>query len=178
MTETLPPSLSATAATPRAAPTAAGPIRLRGRIDRIDHVDADLAQGLLVVDYKTGSLPERKSIDAGVAVQIPLYAIAAEQLLGEHCIGGLYQQVGDKLARRACAEMKERGKSITGDNQYAQTLENTVDAVGRYVLAMAAGRFDDLPAGGKCPRGCAFREVCHFSQARSKLKLPAREGNA
>ena len=158
--------------------TPAGPIRLRGRIDRIDHVDTDLAEGLLVVDYKTGSLPARKNIDAGVAVQIPLYAIAAEQLLGEHCIGGIYQQVGDKLTIRSCAEIKTWKQSLAADGHYAETKTATIDAVGRYVSAMATGRFDDLPAGGKCPHGCAFRETCHFSPARSKLKLPSPEDSA
>jgi ATP-dependent helicase/nuclease subunit B len=46
-----------------------GPFTITGRADRIDR----LAGGdLLLVDYKTGSVPERKQVQAGYAPQLPL----------------------------------------------------------------------------------------------------------
>jgi ATP-dependent helicase/DNAse subunit B len=60
----------------------APPVRLRGKIDRIDlSDDGRLAR---VLDYKTGRLPGRvrdDSLAGGEALQLPLYILAAQQLL-------------------------------------------------------------------------------------------------
>jgi len=60
----------------------APPIRLRGKIDRIDlHDDGSRAR---VLDYKTGKQPRGvrdDSLAGGEALQLPLYILAAQQLL-------------------------------------------------------------------------------------------------
>jgi len=58
-------------------------VRFRGKIDRID-VRRD-AKRSRVTDYKTGSAfgPKDDSFDGGRALQLPVYLIAAEQLLKE-----------------------------------------------------------------------------------------------
>jgi len=45
--------------------------RLRGRADRIDHLEGG---GLSVVDYKTGQVPSQKQVDALLSPQLPLEA--------------------------------------------------------------------------------------------------------
>jgi ATP-dependent helicase/nuclease subunit B len=50
-------------------PTPGGPFTLIAKADRIDRL-AD--GGFLLVDYKTGSLPTKKEIEAGYAPQLPL----------------------------------------------------------------------------------------------------------
>ncbi len=60
----------------------AAPVRLRGKIDRID-LSAD-GRRARVLDYKTGKLPGGLCDDAlvgGEALQLPLYLLAAEKLL-------------------------------------------------------------------------------------------------
>ena len=60
----------------------APPVRLRGKIDRIDRSD-DGARAR-VLDYKTGRLPRNvrdDSLAGGEALQLPLYILAAEELL-------------------------------------------------------------------------------------------------
>jgi RecB family exonuclease len=60
----------------------APPVRLRGKIDRIDRSD-DGARAR-VLDYKTGRLPRKvqdDSLAGGEALQLPLYILAAEGLL-------------------------------------------------------------------------------------------------
>ena len=149
--------------------TPAGEIRLRGRIDRVDRIDAADAGGLLVVDYKTGALPTKKALTEGLAVQIPLYAIAAQQLLGEHCIGGVYQRIADKPGSLVAAELKPKGGALQADPDYDDTLTAARESVGWIVSAMAAGRFDALPTHD-CPRRCGFREICQYSKRRAALK--------
>ncbi len=60
----------------------APPIRLRGKIDRIDlRDDGSRAR---VIDYKTGRQPRGvrdDSLAGGEALQLPLYILAAQQLL-------------------------------------------------------------------------------------------------
>jgi ATP-dependent helicase/nuclease subunit B len=50
-------------------PAPGGPFTLTAKADRIDHL---MAGGFLLVDYKTGSLPSKKEIYAGLAPQLPL----------------------------------------------------------------------------------------------------------
>ena len=45
-------------------------LTLNGRIDRVDAGSA----GAGIVDYKTGSVPQQRDVDAGEAVQLPFYA--------------------------------------------------------------------------------------------------------
>ncbi|MHC4986655.1 MAG: PD-(D/E)XK nuclease family protein, partial [Planctomycetota bacterium] len=148
-----------------------GDIRLRGRIDRIDSVASEAANGLLVVDYKTGALPSRARINECQNVQLPLYALAAEALLDEPCLGGMYQRIADEPKTLLCARIKRSGKP---DDTYDATLEATRQAVGRYVSAMAAGVFDVLPVHD-CPPFCPFRQICQFTERRSQLKTPAED---
>ncbi|NIJ43131.1 ATP-dependent helicase/nuclease subunit B [Parvibaculum indicum] len=49
----------------------ATPVRLTGRADRIDERDDGT---LVVTDYKTGALPSRNQVEAGLAPQLPLEA--------------------------------------------------------------------------------------------------------
>ena len=169
------PEDAASAPQPVVIATPGGDIRLRGRIDRVDTVDSDVADGLLVVDYKTGVLPPRARINECQNVQIPLYALAAETLLDEPCIGGMYQRIGDEPKSITCAKVKLSRGGVRPDDTYDATLDATRQAVGRYVSAMAAGVFDALPTHD-CPPFCPVRQICQFTERRRQLKTPATEG--
>jgi ATP-dependent helicase/nuclease subunit B len=47
----------------------AGPFTLRARADRIERLQSG---ALAVIDYKTGALPDKREINAAIAVQLPL----------------------------------------------------------------------------------------------------------
>lgn len=53
-----------------------GGISLRGRLDRIDHNGT--AWG--IIDYKTGATAHRDEIESGEAIQLPFYALLAENI--------------------------------------------------------------------------------------------------
>ena len=48
--------------------------RLKAKADRIDRADS----GLVILDYKTGAVPSKKQVEAGLSPQLPLEAAIAE----------------------------------------------------------------------------------------------------
>lgn len=62
--------------------TPAGPVGVRGIVDRVDIAD-DSPRLMHVRDYKTGSTPARKDIMGGTKLQLPLYSLALETVLEE-----------------------------------------------------------------------------------------------
>lgn len=53
-------------------------LHIKGRIDRIDQNRAEQTQHT-VIDYKTGSLPSKKEIDAAEKIQLPFYALLTDE---------------------------------------------------------------------------------------------------
>lgn len=160
--------------------TPAGPLRLAGKIDRVDRVVADGAEGLFVVDYKTGALPKTEDILQGRSVQLPLYALAAEQLLGGSSLGGAFHRIGPRTAKTQqwFAALSTRGGTLSVNEQYPQDLQSVLDKAGQFVQGIRQGRFDLLPSHD-CPSHCPYRRICHFSEVRSEVKRPdAREATA
>jgi ATP-dependent helicase/nuclease subunit B len=130
----------------------APPVRLRGRIDRIDLSD-DGARAR-VLDYKTGKLPRgvrNDSLTCGETLQLPLYILAAQQLLPKltvesasalYCtLRGGYQTI---TFTRAALENRRA--------ELIHLLETVAGMIGRGVFAQYA------TAEG-C-RYCRFRPIC------------------
>ena len=66
-----------------------GDTSFNGKIDRIDLVgEKDGVQEVVIVDYKTGK--EKKSADIKKDLQLPLYALVAEQKFGLKVVGAKY----------------------------------------------------------------------------------------
>ena len=151
----------------------AGPIAIRGRIDRVDRVEFEDRRGLLVVDYKTGRLPTQRQMIEGQNLQAPLYAAAAGKLLGEECLGGVFHRIGPAGAKtkQYFAAIREYGGQLKPDDDYPKRHQETLALVGQFVQAMRAGRFDVLPTHD-CPMRCPFKRICHFSQARLQATRP------
>jgi len=149
-----------------------GAVRMRGRIDRVDRVRYEGREGLLVVDYKTGWLPKQADIIAGRSLQLPIYAAAAEVLLGSDALGGVFHRVWAQGAwRQYFAAMTLSRGTYKDLEDYDQKREAVFETIGRFVQGMRAGRFDVLPTD-KCPSYCPFRQICHYSGARERLKRP------
>jgi hypothetical protein len=151
--------------------TAGGEFQLHGRIDRVDQAAFDDLSGLLVVDYKTGRLPSEADIDEGRNLQLPLYAAAAEQILGTPALGGVFHHVGEDPRMRFFAAFKFARKKYTACEDYPQRQAAAMAKAQEFIDAMGAGRFDLLPQK-KCPSWCPYRRICHFSPARLPLKSP------
>jgi len=146
--------------------TPSGAVRLAGKIDRVDYID----DGLFVIDYKTGLLPSKADIDSGRALQLAIYTAAVEQTLHRPGLGGAYHRVTDGGERHF-----SRLKPPRGDNRtLEQRRDEAAATIGRFVESMAAGRFDVAPTDD-CPSWCPFRQICHYSPARARVKLPGAQ---
>jgi len=152
--------------------TPAGQVRIRGRIDRVDKVSHEGRAGVMIVDYKTGSLPSYADIDEGRSLQLPIYTEAVEQILAQRSLGGTFHQV---------ARGKRRDFSVfkpprDDDRSFDERRSDALAVIANFVRGMAAGRFDAYPTRN-CPGYCPFRQICHYSPARAQVKQPEQTGN-
>jgi hypothetical protein len=160
--------------------TPRGEVLVHGKIDRLDRIRTDSAGGLFVVDYKTGPLSRVDDILAGRSLQIPLYAAAAEAILGESCIGGAYHGIAKECRERWFAAVQPaRAGRYQPNDRYAAQRAQAMETVGRFVEDIRAGRFDLLPTDD-CPGWCPFARICQYSPARAEVKAPpdSRGGTA
>jgi ATP-dependent helicase/DNAse subunit B len=147
--------------------TPGGTIRLRGRIDRIDRMRSDLADGLLIIDYKTGCLPRPDDATEGTNLQMPLYIEALEQLLAERPLGGVFHRLDGRTSWFAEIDTV-RGKLRPVEN-HPDRQQQAMQRVGQFLQAMQSGQFDLAPTARSC-RYCPYRQSCHFSPARREHK--------
>ncbi len=139
-----------------------GTLRFRGFIDRIDlSPSGDTA---LVLDYKTGGTSSyanmnKDPVQRGKLLQLPVYGLAARQLLGN--------RVKIKVAYWF---VTEKGKFATRPPT-PKTLEEMLDAfsdvVGAITNGIGAGLFPANPGkdGGNC-RYCEFKNLCPTRRER------------
>ena len=150
--------------------TPAGPVRLHGRIDRVDRVSLGDLGGLLVVDYKTGALPSEADILAGRNLQLTLYAEAVAGLLGARALGGVFYRVGGTgVASRFFAAVKPGRNGFSPRDTYDAQREALLALTGELVERARAGRFD-LPREESCWSWCPYKLICQFSPARAAAK--------
>jgi ATP-dependent helicase/nuclease subunit B len=153
-----------------------GPIRLRGRVDRIDRATGANATNawLEVVDYKSGGRPGNLTsrIRDGLVLQLPLYLLAADQLLSSpleaaaglgayYYLRDLKHQVGVALAN----DKPEQGRAIL-DAAAAKAVEA--------IAACRHGCFPPVPATD-CPSYCPYGRLCRTARWRIELKASEAE---
>ncbi len=145
-------------------------VRVRGRIDRVD-VCGDRA---LVRDYKAGSRAEGVDTWEGAArLQVPLYMLAASDLLGLEPAGGLYVPLsgGGRPRGVVCAADAEaiggdlRGSDVRNEAAVEATLASARRRVGEVVERIRTG--DVRPCPERCgPNGgCRYPTICRAEGA-------------
>lgn len=152
--------------------TEAGAVRLQGMIDRIDlvrHPDRTLFR---VIDYKTGPSPGKAAMKAGLALQLPLYALAVERIiLAEQTavpldVGYWGLGAGGYKPLREMAQIQDDGALVLLDSWESFRLE-----LERYVLTLVGelrrGAFPVHPRKEDCERFCDYRTVCRITQVRA-----------
>lgn len=143
-------------------------IRIRGRIDRID-ITPD--GHFLIYDYKSGSQhPKAKDIEAGTALQLPLYLLAFEQITGSKGIGGGYYKIRREVERSiVLAETTAKELMVTRlrtSADFTGTIHHSLDCAFSYIDGIRSGRYP-LPAEEKCPNlYCDFKRICRFDPYR------------
>ncbi|MDO8871779.1 MAG: PD-(D/E)XK nuclease family protein [Methanoregula sp.] len=141
---------------------------IRGRIDRIDLTPDGF---FLIYDYKSGSQhPRAKDIEAGTALQLPLYLLAFEKITGNHGIGGGYYTIRREvdrsivLADSAAKDLMVSRPRVSKD--FAGMIQHSRDCAFEYIDGIRNGRFP-LPCEEKCPNlYCEFKRICRFDPYR------------
>jgi RecB family exonuclease len=152
-------------------------LTFKGRIDRVDqHAD-----GLVLMDYKTSSVVPsgRDTIEKGMGLQLPLYALALKEKLNQEVVAAQYLQMSpDKVGRNSgilFTQFNQSKKTDAVANPITNARSNSlslfqetpdvvwarVDAKISELIAKAkAGQFTANPAKpADCAR-CRYQLVC------------------
>jgi RecB family exonuclease len=139
-----------------------GELEVTGRVDR---VDVDRATGAAIVrDYKGATAPPGAGWAEGGALQVALYMLAAQELLGLQPVGGLYQALWGREPRpRGLVRADVPGRYVTTDVVGEDELDTALGEVRERARATAealrAGRIAPCPE--RCaPNGCAHPTIC------------------
>jgi len=149
-----------------------GPVRIAGRIDRIDRA-AEGADGFQVVDYKSGSAPTEKAMAAGTSFQLPVYLWALAELTGTPLDAAAIEAFFLPI-RHPGRSGRLRNPDAKGNATDAvdRALERAAAYLHHFVDAMRAGRFPVYPRTG-CPGACDFTGLCRFAEWRIRRKWDA-----
>jgi RecB family exonuclease len=132
--------------------TVAPPVRLRGKIDRIDRSDDGARARIL--DYKTGRLPRSvhdDSLAGGEALQLPLYILAAEELL---------PKVRIESASYLYFTMRGGYRTITFTRQALDSQRPVLTRLLNTAAGMIReGLFGQYASADGC-RQCDYRPIC------------------
>lgn len=129
---------------------AAGTLRLRGYIDRVD-VAPD--GHLRIIDYKSGSTAiTLRDLQEGRRLQLPLYALAAARALDAPVSSGFYWHIN------AAEASKLELERFTGG------VDAAIATAAAHALAISAavrnGQFAPRPPSGGCPASCPAIAFC------------------
>lgn len=132
-------------------------LRLRGYIDRVDRAPDGR---LRVIDYKAGSTPiTARDLEEGHRLQLPLYALAAEEALDAGVAGGFYWHIG--AAKPSSLRLEKYKDGVVG----------AVDTAVEYALSIGAavcdGQFAPTPPDAGCPAFCPAVVFCERYKPRS-----------
>lgn len=153
-------------------------VRFSGRIDRIDLGQAGEQTVFNIVDYKSGRPSPRtsaRSIVEGYSLQLPLYALAARELLSETqavSYRAAYWHVAAHgyLERDAVKFQIDTGGQIQRNPEWESLEARLRLRVRSLVEGIRRGEFPMYSADDKCTSHCNFATVCRVNQARQMKK--------
>ncbi|MFQ5942317.1 MAG: PD-(D/E)XK nuclease family protein [Anaerolineales bacterium] len=133
-------------------------LKVRGIIDRLDRREDG---GLRVIDYKTGAgRLNARELDEGRRIQLPLYALAAQEALGMgEVVEGFYWAI--LAAKRGSLRLSnyralDEGGAVGPEVAYATARSH----VGNIVEGVSSGRYEPIPPPGGCPSYCPAAAYC------------------
>jgi ATP-dependent helicase/nuclease subunit B len=149
--------------------TSQGKVLFKGRIDRIDIAGDGCAR---IIDYKSSTPPTKGSMEDGVSLQLPLYALAvAEHLLPDlNCEGAYFLHLG----RDKWVEGMDRTSKKDG---WPDRRATALGAVARAVQGIRIGNFPPQPQANAC-RFCPAAPACRYEPARIERKRSEKADEA
>jgi RecB family exonuclease len=147
---------------PGGGPVDVGGLRLRGSIDRVDVGES----GLVVIDYKTSTVPKLADFSSERVLQVPLYAAVASRLLGVPTVAGLYRSLksGESRGFFVSGAVEPIGLTGTDALSSAEEANGVIEAavtVGREAAdGIRSGAIPSRPASARACDYCAAAPVC------------------
>lgn len=170
-------------------------LRLHGKIDRVELLpsnEPDKPHQIIVGDYKSGSsVSTNVDIKKGLSLQMPLYSVAAEQILREgygidaEAAGAVYYILSPKTSSRnedaethsfvmlpeqsplAPKKQSRNGGTVADEETMRAMMEYAVEKASEYATHIGNGHFPVEPQkrGGFIPcDNCDFKPVCRISE--------------
>lgn len=138
-------------------------IKLQGKIDRIDLIRQDGKLGFRVIDYKTGSNPSSKDVKSGLASQLPLYALAIEQLVfpGGEC----------EFEDAGYWSLSKNGFKSAKLEDWPAYRELLIQFVLGLVAELRNGAFPVASQKKECRNYCDFHAACRVGEVRMVEKV-------
>lgn len=130
------------------------PLRIRGKIDRID----ETPDGLKVIDYKTGDIPSRKDVRESKNIQLPLYVLALQR----------QGETSGKNLRMEYWKLPSRGDRPpwtldSANEDDAEVIAKVKDILQASRNAVDNGDFRVNPTPDTCPTWCPMKHVCRVN---------------
>ncbi len=130
---------------------------MRGYIDRVDRAPDGRVR---IIDYKAGSTPiSARDLTEGYRLQLPLYALAAEQALGAEVASGFYWHIGS--AKPSSLKLEKYQGGVVG------AAETAVGYALEIVAAVRAGKFAPTPPDKGCPTFCPAAAFCEWYKPKA-----------
>jgi len=155
-------------------------VRVSGRIDRIDLGRAADRMVFNVVDYKTGGAkkPELADVELGIGLQLPVYVMAANELLSRQdnaypLLAG-YWTLRDKgfKAQKSLQLYKQVNGQLEITDEWSAMRNEVGKSIVRLVERMRRGLFYVFSHDDQCTQYCPLKTVCRISQVRWLEKQP------
>ncbi len=148
------------------------PVRVRGRVDRIDVGRRGGRDAFTVIDYKTRWAPRFQFADIGVgrALQLAIYASAARRSGLLDPDSSVFQMAYWALTLTGCVVgLKGRSRALEMlDPELVGEMERTLDDVlPKIAERLRAGQFPVFNSDHDCGKWCPYSMVCRVGQVRS-----------
>ena len=152
------------------------PVLFAGRIDRVDVGDDRGQTWFNVLDYKTGSSQKftKRAAEAGNLLQLPLYALAVENLLlaSRGALAGQlgYWFVAKEGYRQTFSIHEPADAGWRASPEWEGLRTRLLERVGMLVDGVCAGDFPAISLDKDCTSRCEFATICRVQQTRALEK--------
>lgn len=137
---------------------------LQGKIDRID-IDPS-GEHFMISDYKRARSFEKASLEEGTSLQLPLYLLAVQKLLGLKPAGAQLLNMKDLKASGFYSKQVVEARKKLSEEEFDAILRRAAQFSFRYLKDLAAGKIAVEPRD--CMKGCGYASLCRIE----KWKLP------
>ena len=157
-------------------------IRLTGQIDRIDIGRIGGLTVFNIIDYKSGKAVKLQldKVRSGHQLQLPLYALAAEQLLlaDQQAVAlatGYWNIQGKGFEKGSSGSLHLRelaGEDLQTSADWQQLQPTMLRRVQELITGIRSGQFPVYNADKDCTRSCSLSTICRIAHIRSLEKVP------